>query len=91
MSRDLYITGYQPADELWIKMKEVWDICNSLEIEPPPEVVKFFNGMYPGDKPGQEINLKEAVQRWRNSCQVGFEINISKLPPNVKFIRAYIS
>jgi len=72
-------------------MKAIWDACNQANIDPPKEVAKFFDGRYPGDAPGMEIDLGKALKSWGRDGAEGFEVVIDKLPEGVKVIRFYNS
>ena len=92
MGMSTNIVGFKPADEKWNKMKDVWDICKMAEIDPPDEVLRFFDHVYPGDAPGMEVKLSEpSVVEWSDRYRSGFEVNIDLLPKDVKFIRFYNS
>ena len=69
-------------------MKQIWDTCDETNITIPDEVMKFFNYDSPGDKPGMEVDLADSTKKWSDSdmCE-GYEIDISKIPADVKFIR----
>lgn len=90
MSTDLYVFGYRPADETWNKMKAVWESCEAIGIDVPEPVVDFFEGNPPGDRPGAEVSLGEAMNDWRGRYERGYQIDVSKLPTDVKFIRVYM-
>lgn len=83
--------GFRPADEKWIKMKAVWEQCESLGVSIPAEVCDFFGGEPPRDKPGVEVDLGDSCSEYNDESSQGFEIDISKLPANVQFIRVYNS
>jgi hypothetical protein len=86
------IVGFVEADDKWNKMKDVWDICKLADIDPPNEVLEFFDYVYPGDAPGMEVKLGfPAVVEWSDSYREGYEVNLELLPENVKFIRFYNS
>jgi hypothetical protein len=80
MSMSTRVVGFRPADETWTQMKNIWDTCKVAGVEPPERVLAFFQGDYPGDKPGMEVDT-----------QSGFELDITKLPPSVNILRFYNS
>lgn len=95
MSTSYNCYGFKPPDEKWLKMKEVWDACTEAGVEVPDKVWEFFNGEDPDDA-GVEVHLGSQYSRNKNhECcqwfeefgQHGFNIDISKLPPDVKTIR----
>jgi hypothetical protein len=83
-----HIIGFRPPDEKWKKMKEVWDRCNELKIEPPKEVKDFFQGEEP-DPNGIEVNIP--TRKWENEYGSGFEIMIKDIPKDIEIIRFYNS
>ena len=92
MSMNTCIVGFIPPDAKWKKMKVVWDSCSKAGITPPKEVDDFFNGVPPDDA-GVEIELEEhpSCQEYRDEMREGFQVEVSKLPKNVRFIRFYNS
>jgi hypothetical protein len=89
MSMSTHIVGFRPADQKWKEMKAIWDACNSAGVDLPKAVYDFFDGEHPADKPGAEVDLKGAVKEWSADERDGYELDLSKLPPDVKFIRFY--
>lgn len=95
MGMSIHVTAFKPPDETWRKMKAVWDSCETAGVDPPNEVTKYFNYEYP-DERGVEINensLRElgAAAKYNETDRSGFEVDLSKLPPDVKVIRFYCS
>lgn len=91
MSMSTHIVGFRPADESWNNMKEIWEACTKAKVKIPDDVMKFFDGEAPGDKPGCEISIKKAVADWGDDYRSGYELDISKLPEGVSKIRFYNS
>jgi len=87
MGMSSYIRGFVPADAKWIQMKAAWDACVAAKVEIPREVSHFFNGEYPGDAPGMEVRIDGAIKELHPDAQDVFEVDLSKLPPMVAFIR----
>jgi hypothetical protein len=88
MGMSTYLIGYKPADEKWYQMKAVWDACESAGIEVPDDVIDFFDDVYPGDAPGMEVKLKSpAVEEWCDNYREGIQVDLSLLPPDVKYLR----
>ncbi len=93
MSMSTHIVGFRPADDQWNRMKAVWEACEAANTEVPQAVRKFFDGEAPGDKPGMEVEIERtgAAKKWRaNDCS-GFELDVTKLPEGVRFVRFYNS
>ena len=91
MSMSTFIVGFRPADEKWKKMKAVWDACEAAGAEIPTEVYNFFVGIPPGDRPGAEVNIKGALREWSDKSRSGYEVDLEKLPEDVKILRFYNS
>ena len=72
-------------------MKQIWELCEAAEVPIPEGVMKFFDGEPPGDKPGAEVSIKKAVKEWSNEYSEGYELDLSKLPRDVKVLRFYNS
>lgn len=87
MGMSTHVVGYKPADETWKKMKAVWDSCRVAEVPVPKTVNDYFGGEYPGDAPGMEISIKGATREFSVDSSDIIEIDISKLPTGVSFIR----
>lgn len=90
MSMSTHVVAFRPADEKWKQMKTVYDACRKAGVPTPEEVDDFFNGETP-DENGVEVNIEQAKQEWRDYSREGFEIDISKLPKDIKIIRFYNS
>lgn len=88
MSMSLSVTGYKPPDNKWKKMKAIWDACEEAEIKLPVEVERFFGGYDPDDS-GVEVDLDgtSCCSSYREEMEQGFEIEVAKLPKDVKVIR----
>jgi len=83
------VVGFIPPDDNWKKMKKIWDTCKEMNIEPPIEVLDFFDGSQPDDN-GKEVGLP--IDKWNDDMsRSGFELEIDKIPENVKIIRFYNS
>jgi hypothetical protein len=72
-------------------MKLIWNACKTASITIPTEVWDFFDGEDPGDKPGAEISIKGAVRSWQDKEREGYELDVTKVPDDVKIIRFYNS
>ena len=91
MSMSTHVIGFAPPDEKWKAMKSVYDSCINAGIYIPAEVENFFNGEKP-DPAGVSTNIGFLASKWTDGdmCS-GIEIDLSKLPKNVKIIRFYNS
>ena len=92
MGMSTYVIGIVPADAKFLKMKMIWELCEENDVEIPDEVVDFFNNERPDDK-GVRIHLEDnvAVSNYNEDASSGFEVEIDKLPKDVKIIRFYNS
>ena len=91
MGMSTTIVGFRSADDLWNKHKAVWDACAQAQVPVPKETETFFDGEEPGDRPGAEVSIEGAYKDWGNSWAQGYEVDVSKLPKDVKIIRFYNS
>lgn len=97
MSMLMRVEGIRPGDEKWRQMKAVYDACEAAGVDTPEEVSEFFNHEDPDEK-GVVIELgahhgekHECCARWKENFREGFEIDVSKLPEDVKIVRFYCS
>lgn len=87
---EMHVIGIIPNDDKFRTMEEIWNLCNENGIRLPTEVDDFFNLQAPCDD-GVEICIDSATETYcsSNFDIEGFDIDISKLPPDVKIIRFY--
>lgn len=87
-----YVVGIKPADEKFKKMYEIYKKCEEAEVNIPKEVEEFFNDEEP-DKKGVIIDIREmeCCKEWGDDSREGFEIDIAKIPKDIKIIRFYNS
>lgn len=96
MSMSKYVQGIVPPDDKFKKMLALYRQCEDAGVSIPAEVVKFFNGEEP-DEAGVIINLtydkkhKGVVTEDGEDSREWTEIDLTKLPPNVKKIRFVMS
>ena len=90
MGMSTNIVGFKPPDEQWKKMKKVYDVCVETGVKIPSEVDDFFEGEPPDDA-GVEADIKNFVNEYSNESSNGFEVDITKLPKDIKIIRFYNS
>ena len=86
MSTGIY--GLKPPDETWKKMKTILDACKAGGVEPPPRVSAFFEEEPDGDN-GQRVEIP--WKKWEGNGETGIEIEVAKIPKDVKIIRFYNS
>ena len=88
MSMSTHIVGFRPPDEKWRQMKAVWDATKAAGLDPPEQVLDFFEGVEP-DPAGVEVPL--LTREWSDDSREGCEINVADLPAGVRTIRFYHS
>lgn len=93
MGMSTSVVGIRPADEHFKKMLAAYEACVAAGTEPPETVRAFFNdetpdpkgvvlrlgGMYSGNDP--------SVTVYHDDSSEGLEIDLSKLPKDIKIIR----
>lgn len=84
MGSHTYVKGIVPPDAKWKQMKAAYDACKTAGVEPPREVEEFFNYQRPNDL-GAEIDIP--TMHSTDDCRDFYDIDVSKLPPNIKIIR----
>lgn len=85
-----HVTGFRPPDAKFQRMKAIWDACAQERIAPPADVEDFFKGESP-DPAGVVVDIRSAVKEFNADMQDGYEIDITKLPHDVKVIRVFNS
>lgn len=94
MGMSTHVVGFTPPDEKYHKMKAVYDSCKAAGIEIHEDVKEFFNWEEPSEH-GVTFELEKipgAVEEWDDEEGAsGLEVDISKLPKNVKIVRFYNS
>ncbi len=97
MSMSTTVVGFKPPDDTWQRMKSVWDACKKAGIDIPELVDAYFCGEAP-DPAGVEVSQQELIERgairaWEDNKlnAEGCEIDVSKIPADVKIIRFYNS
>lgn len=91
MSIDLHVTGFREADEKFKKMKDLWIACEEAGVPIPKEVLEFFDHESPREQEGMEVKLGDALVETGGRYWSGYEIDITKIPKDLKIIRAYLS
>lgn len=94
MSTSMHVEGIREPDDRWRQMKAVYDACAAASVDPPADVVEFFDGEAP-DEAGIKVSLDwgdhRIAREWRTDYQDGLEINVADLPPQITKIRFYLS
>lgn len=92
MSVSYNVVGIKPADDKFKSMQKIWELCRAQKVSVPDEVDSFFNGETP-DTSGVRVKLGKAqgVIESRTEYYSGFEVDLRKLPTDVKIIRFEMS
>lgn len=92
MSMSSHIIGFAPPDATWHKMKAVYDACKTAKVPVPTEINEYFDYRTP-DESGVEVRIPESLIRNFSPYDGadGWEVDITTLPKNVKFLRFVIS
>lgn len=92
MGMSTHVIGFKPPDDRWKAMKAARDACVAADVEIPEEISDFFEDQEP-DEAGVEVQLDEAegVKEYRADGADGFELEVAKLPKDVKIVRFYNS
>jgi hypothetical protein len=95
MGMSTHVVGFKPPDEKWQRMKAAWDACKTAGVDVPEEIERYFEGEEP-DPQGVEIDDDALTQcgaltPWTDDYAEGFQLEISKLPRDVRVIRFYNS
>lgn len=91
MGMSTHVVGFVPRDETWEKYEKVYISCKEAGVEPPAEVMEFFDWKDPRNSPGKEVDIESAVEEYRAEMRDGYTINLSELPKNVTVVRVYNS
>jgi len=90
MGMTLHVVGFAPPDDVWKKMKTVYDACLSAGVDIPNDVRKFFNYEAPEDA-GVIVDLDKIVREWQDNGSEGYELDLADLPRHVRTLRFYAS
>lgn len=97
MGMSTNIVAFIPdTDETYQKHKKVLLACLEADVELPKTTAEYFNYSYPQECALEEkltFDLKEGehYQIFKNDWSRGFEIDLNKIPKEVKTIRFYNS
>ena len=87
MGMSTHVVGIKPPDAIWKQMKLIWDTCEAAGIdEIPKKVGEFFNWEEPDEK---GVILEIPHEEWSDESREGIEIEVKKIPKDVKIIRFY--
>jgi len=88
------VVGIKPPDATFQKMFDAYKACEEAGVEIPKAVDKFFNGEIP-DPAGVVVSLRNkpgwGVEPWEDESASGFEVDLTKLPKDIKVLRFFNS
>lgn len=91
MGMSTHVIGFRPVDDVWRKHEAVWKACKAAGVDPPAATRDFFDDQEPDDT-GIEVNLGDAEREWDDGdMRAGIEVDLTKVPANVKVLRFYNS
>lgn len=93
MGMSTHVVGFKPPDADWKKMKAVWDACTKADLPIPEKVERYFNGEVPDDV-GVSVNkdkMSSFVKEYSDDYREGYEVDVTKIPKDIKIIRFYNS
>lgn len=90
MSMSTHAIGIRPADDRYKTMLKIHDSCIEANVPVPKEVSEFFDWQKP-EPNGVLVDIEDATSFWGDDYCQGLEIDLSKLPSNVKVVRFYNS
>lgn len=90
MGMSTHVIGFRPPDDKFKKMKAIYDQCYELGVSVPDEVEDFFESSSPDDS-GVEVGISEAIEPWQADMEDGYQVDLAKLPKDIRYIRFYNS
>jgi hypothetical protein len=94
MGMSTHVVGIKPADAKFKEMLAIYRACEKAKVSIPKEVDDFFDGETP-DESGVVVSLeasaKGPVQEWQDDSAEGYEVDLRKLPADIKILRFYNS
>lgn len=92
MGREMYIDFLMSKDDLpdYNKYRVVLDSCIEAGVEPPADVMKFFNETYDPDE-ALQLPYKRKPVEFDDGNRHGYEFDIDDIPEGTKTIRFYLS
>ncbi len=86
MSMSTYVQGLKPKTEEYQIKLDIYNACEKINVEPPREIVDFFDGEICEEGIVTELP-KEAVREYSDEYRDFFEVDLTKLSPDVSRIR----
>jgi len=91
MSMSSHVTGVRDLDAKFAKMMRVKLSCEEAEVDYPQDVKDYFK--YPDESEDylrremEDVDITDAVSNCGGDSTDGWEVDLSKLPSDVKAIR----
>lgn len=87
MSMSTYVQGLKPKTEEYEKKLNIYKSCEELNVSVPKEILDFFDGDVCEEGIITEIP-KGAIKEYADDyCREFFEVDLTKLPKDIKKIR----
>jgi hypothetical protein len=92
MSVSTYLQAFRDLDGKFKKMMEAKKYCDKNNLSYPKEIKEYFGELLDqNDKDIEdemaEIDIENVIEEYKEEMSEGFEIELSKLPKEVKKIR----
>ena len=90
MSAVLSVCGVAPADEKYLTMRMIYQLCKNSKVSIPPEVEDFFkHHEYQDGAGGIEVSIEST--RFSEGMSEGMLVELAKLPKDVKYVKFTVS
>ena len=89
MGMSTHVVGFRHPDDTWKAMLQAYVSCEKAGVEIPEPVLKFFGYEDPRGLSGKEVNLGKALKKYTAEEREGFEIDLTRVPEGVRYIRFY--
>ena len=88
MGMSTYVYGIKAPSARHKTMAQIRDACKALGIDEPLEVERYFENQYGTDASGERMDLPaDSYADWSAEMQNGYQVEVAKLPPEVKYVR----
>lgn len=95
MSVSLSISGIKPADDDFRKKLAAYRACETAGIGIPSALSDFFNNEKPDEKGvvieiskySSNKDIKDAISEYHGDYSGGYDIDLTKLPKDIKILR----
>ena len=84
------VQGLVLGDETFEKQKKIWRLCEEIGVSIPDEVMAYFDHANPRFTSRMKFDISSAVERTIYNNNIAYQVDLEKIPSNVKFIRFII-